>query len=121
MTPDLFDGLADVPAASPRDPVTSHEAIAEHTASGRRERHAIIALRLVAAHPGCTGWELWQHATDAEREQLADHQCLYKRLSDLRHLGRVRHGPAKVCRVRGRKMITWELTAAARPGRTTET
>jgi len=113
MSRTLFDPdppalpVAAVPATANADPDTSAAAEAEHTASGRREAHARVALGLVRLWPGETGHELWSHATAAEKTALKGYHELYRRLADLKGIGLVKHGPKRKCRVKGTAMVTW--------------
>ena len=99
--------LSDNPLAADADPGTSHAAADAHDRSGARLANATLALDLALGFPGSTGWELWSYATQEQRDQLRDHQTLYKRLSDLRHAEHVRQGPKKVCNVKSKPMVTW--------------
>jgi hypothetical protein len=96
------------PLAANADPATSHEAAARHKSSGKLGSHERIALDLVRQHPGKTRWELWNLATDAERAELGDSVELMRRLGGL--LGTsLKHGPQRVCRVKGTRAVTWEI------------
>lgn len=104
--------LTDNPLAADADPGTSHAAADAHDRSGARLANATLALDLVLGFPGSTGQELWQYATQEQRGQLRDHHELYRRLSDLRHAEHVTQGPKKVCRVKGKPMVTWHPAGA---------
>lgn len=103
MTRTLFDN----PAAHANDPPTSHDAARQHTASGRRKRHAEIVLQLVRREPGRTACELFAWATLGEQSVLGEQQEVRRRLTDLLHKALVRQGPARGCEVRNTKQITW--------------
>lgn len=100
--------LFDAPLARHTDPETSHEAAKRMARSGRAKAHAAVALAIVHRAPGRTYQELWAEATDAERETLGDAVELMRRLGDLRRAGTVSNGVARVCRVKGNRMMTWE-------------
>jgi hypothetical protein len=94
------------PIAHNNDPATSHEAAELVTASGTREKHALIVLDLLRRNEGLTAIELWHAADDETQAELKEPQEVRRRLSDM--LGsRVRQGPSRKCRVRNTTMVTW--------------
>ena len=88
-------------AARASDPITSHEAAKEMTLSGKRMAQVDEVDQLVGEYPGYTSLELSALTTKLDRYQVA------RRLSDLEHLGRVKKGARRVCRVGGRNAVTW--------------
>lgn len=87
------------------DPATSHAAAEEHASTGRLESNRKRVLDLVVEYPRRTAVELFHLAGETiERHEVS------RRLADLTKLGRVRKGPARVCRVNDRRMSTWEAT-----------
>lgn len=102
--PTLFEmDLPRGPQATARrtDPATSHEAAAEHNASGRAQAHAAMVMEQVRWQPGSTAAEI------GAATNLGHHEAA-RRLADLEHAGKVRKGPPRECRVKGSKMTTWE-------------
>ena len=95
------------PAARSSDPPTSHEAAANATESGRRQRHAEIVLAIVRRRPGSTYVELFAAATDVEQRELGDAYEAMRRLNDLCKAGLVCKSEARVCCVKGSRMTTW--------------
>lgn len=95
------------PLSSPSDPSTSREAGQRTEKSGARGRHCEIVWQAVIAHPGMTGYELWELLSSSAREELKEVQAVYKRLNDLREAGRVWQGPPKKCSVKKRSMVVW--------------
>jgi hypothetical protein len=91
------------PGARHSDPDTSREAARQAKRSGRQHRHAAVVLDLVRRNPGSTSGELWE----ASNGQLERHE-VSRRLADVCRAGLVRQGVARVCRVKGTKMVTWE-------------
>jgi hypothetical protein len=76
----------------------------------RSDAHRRIVLDLVTRHAGSTGHELWSLASADEREELEDHHEIYRKLSDLRHAGKVIQGDPRDCTVRHTRMVTWQPT-----------
>lgn len=72
-----------------------------------------LVLAEVTRRPGCTGAELWHEAPTSYRVALGDHHEQYRRLSDLRHAGKVRQGAKRRCRLKGVEMVTWEPAVPA--------
>ncbi len=93
------------PISHTDDPGTSAEAAAIITANGMRARHAERILVMIRAHPESTAIELASHQTGEER--LNEYQ-IRRRLVDLEDAGKVQKGPARACRIRGTKMVTWK-------------
>lgn len=100
------------PAARKTDPETSHQAAERVKRSGIAQAHAVIALAIAERLPGSTFHELWAEATEAERAALGDTTELMRRLGSLRNAGKVNHGPARACRVKGTQMVTWVLVGS---------
>lgn len=104
----MFDGLAnalgfrrvETPAARASDPITSHLAAEEVTASGKRSQQQAQAVAAVRAWPGCTSFEL------AMKSDL-DRYALARRLPEVVLAGLVRKGEPKRCDVTGRLALTW--------------
>ena len=98
------------PIARQTDPVTSHEAAAEVTASGLRDTQAAAILAAVRAHPGQTSREL---ATVFPAADQIDRYVTGRRLPELEQLGLVvargrhRRDEARICRVSRRLAVTW--------------
>lgn len=91
------------PIARLSDPSTSHLAAAQVTASGLRDRQAVIVLDLVRRFAGCTSAEL-----AARSEGEIDRYVTARRLPELEHLGLVyRAGIKSACRVTGKAALTW--------------
>jgi hypothetical protein len=111
-SPNAYGGLSPAPPirVGRSDPVTSHQAAERSAKSARAERHRRIVLDLVTRHAGSTGHELWSVATAAERTELEDHHEVYRKLSDLRHVGKVIQGDPRDCTVRHTRMVTWQPT-----------
>ena len=95
------------PASHSHDPGTSHEA--EHTINrtGTRGLHCLQVLELVRRYPRYTAIELWHAASAAVRASLKEPQEVRRRLTDLHHKWCVQQEPARRCRVRGTRMVTW--------------
>lgn len=90
------------PAARNSDPVTSHLAAEEITASGVRFSQQRQVADAVRRHPGHTSQELAE-LTGLERYMLA------RRLSECETAGTVKRGEPKRCSVTGRQALTWWL------------
>lgn len=106
--PNVYGAFESAPIRAHRaDPVTSHEAAARVSKSGRRQRSREIALALVTASPGNTGHELFALATDEHQRLLGDYVELYRVLGDLKNRGLVVQGEPRSCRIRGTRMVTW--------------
>jgi len=89
------------PIARLSDPVTSHVAAAQVTASGLRDKQAWIVLDLVRRFAGSTSAELAAHG-DVDRYVTA------RRLPELEQLGFVyRAGIKSACRVTGKAALSW--------------
>lgn len=122
----LFDGddlLANPQAAARRDdPSTSHEAASNIEACGDADKHRRILAETIHANPGKTSGEL-PHYCELMFEQV------HKRLKEVEKVGLIERGKARICSVRGNRMLTWwpkggvpvgqricdELTEAATP------
>lgn len=92
------------PIARRSDPVTSHEAAKDITASGQRSAMIGLALDVLKRFPGRTAKEL-------EREAGGEDGSIRKRLNDLRHDGRAVAVivPPK-CSITGRSAQRWYLS-----------
>lgn len=90
------------PAARNSDPVTSHLAAEEITASGVRFSQQRQVAHAVRRHPGHTSQELAE-LTGLDRYMLA------RRLPECETAGRVRKGPMRNCSITGRKAHVWEV------------
>lgn len=82
------------------DPVTSHIAGEEHTASGKRGRHIGIVIDTVHRHPGKTSAEL-APLCGLERHEVA------RRTADAERAGAIRKGQIRKCNTSGRSAVTW--------------
>lgn len=103
------------PATHRHDPPTSGEALEQHEASGARERHCVIVLRLVRERPGSTACELWAGAAPRCQAELKEMQEVRRRLCDLTARSLVEQGEARPCRVRGTRQVTWHVAEAVAP------
>jgi len=92
--------LSDSPIARKTDPVSSHEAAAEVTASGARATQQAEVLRGVKEYPGRTSKEL-AHLIGCDRYLVA------RRLPELARKGLVQRGHMVTCKIGGRKAVTW--------------
>lgn len=88
------------PAARTTDPVSSHLAADDHTASGKRGRHIGIVIDAVRRHPGKTSAEL-APICGLERHEVA------RRTSDAERCGAIRKGQIRRCDISGRSAVTW--------------
>lgn len=88
------------PAARVSDPVTSHLAADDHTASGKRGRHIGIVIDAVHRHPGKTSAEL-SPLCGLERHEVA------RRTADAQECGAIRKGAIRRCNTSGRSAVTW--------------
>jgi hypothetical protein len=84
------------------DPPTSAVAGRAAEADGSVRRHRAMCFETVAHTPGLTAREI------EDRLGVKAH----KRLPELRRAGMVRNGPARVCRVSGRRALTWHPNVA---------
>jgi predicted HTH transcriptional regulator len=89
------------PISRPTDPETSAESEEIITESGARTTLMEQCLEFVQRYPGHTAGEI------GERTGLG-HDRVWRRLSDLKNLGRIVQGPPK--RWQGRSQVTWEPT-----------
>lgn len=92
--------LEDVPVVHTTDPVTSYEAAAAVTQSGKRASHCDLVLAAVIGQPGMTAGELGDR-TGLGRVEAA------RRLTDLLRLHRVYQGSKRVCASQGTSQMTW--------------
>lgn len=83
------------------DPVSSHVAHDEHTASGRRARHAEDVFAVVESRPGLTYREVASYINWLEPVEVM------RRLSDLAEQGRAERGEQRTCSISGRRSLTW--------------
>lgn len=91
------------PIAANADPVTSHLAAAEVTASGQRDTECEKVLAALKRHgPGITSLEL-----SAQERELGRH-TIARRLPDLERQGKVKRTGQRVCLVGRRLAVTWE-------------
>ena len=103
MNQNRFDfDKARMATARRTDPGTSHEAAEMMNASGRANTQRRKVFDYVVENPGQTSGEITAGAG------LADRYVASRRLPELRRLGFVVNGEARVCRVRGTKQITWK-------------
>ena len=97
------------PMSHTNDPPTSKIAAEKHVRSGKAATHAAAVLEIVRRHPGRTAVELWELATDAEKQMLGEMQEVRRRLTGLKIAGAVKIGPNRFCPVKGTKQVTWEV------------
>jgi hypothetical protein len=88
------------PAARASDPITSHLAAQEVTASGARDAQIALVIRAVRQHPGQTSRELALVAR-------LDRYMVARRLPEAVTAGAIRRGVASECSVARRKALTW--------------
>lgn len=96
--------LHDYLPARSTDPETSHLAAEHIIATGKRAHQQHQALAAVRAFPDHTSLEIAEAARCC-RFQLA------RRLPELERDGLVERGPARTCRVSGRKAATWRAVS----------
>lgn len=89
------------PVAARRDPVTSHQAAREITASGKREGQCLAVLALVKKYPRRTSLEL-SHCGGLERHTIA------RRLPELEKGGLIKRAGIRECAVGLRLATIWE-------------
>lgn len=87
-------------AARSTDPATSHEAADFITRDGSRARQQNRAVEIVRSKPGHTSNEL------ADLCGL-DRYMLARRLPECESAGAVHKGAPRVCKISGRKAVTW--------------
>lgn len=90
----------ETPIARASDPMSSHLAANEMTASGRRGQQIAWAIAAVRAYPGRTSQELCE-VTGIDRYTLA------RRLPDAVTAGAIRKGIQRACSVTGKTALTW--------------
>lgn len=99
-----YGPLFDVPVrhrARSTDPGTSHRAAEEIRSSLGELIHT--AANLVSRYPGSTATELAQHGG------YPDPRVINRRLSEAEKVGLIRRGEARICRVTGRRALTWTV------------
>jgi hypothetical protein len=82
------------------DPTTSHQAACDAERRGVAAAHRLLCLAQVTRHPGQTAAESAQ-GTGLERHAPS------RRLPELRDQGLVANGAIRICRVKGRRSLTW--------------
>ena len=82
------------------DLFTSHEAAREVEASGHAATQREACLRAVLGNPGRTSAEI------AAAEGF-DRYVAARRLPELRKMGFVKNGSARICKIQGRMSFTW--------------
>ena len=90
----------ETPAARANDPITSHIAADEHTASGKRGSNVAAVIDLVRERPGRTSAELGRYST------LTRHEVA-RRLPEAETAGAVRKGEKRRCHANGTLAVTW--------------
>ena len=85
------------PMSRATDPSTSHEAAANHEASGKKRKHIEWVTDLVFRFPGCTPGELAERAIDGGFEGL-DYIEIQRRISECPEIHR---GDKRRCTVKG--------------------
>lgn len=103
--------LVETPAARSSDPISSHRAANELTASGRRGQQIAQAIAAVRAFPGKTSQEL------ADKTGICRF-VLARRLPEAVTAGAIMKGIQRPCSVTGKLALTWyvvdpELRSAA--------
>lgn len=88
------------PIARTSDPVTSHDAAAQVTDGGERQRMMRVAADGLLLWPGLTAKEL-------EAKLGYSDGAIRKRLNDLRLKGEAHTGPARKCTLTGKLAMTW--------------
>jgi len=83
------------------DPATSHRAAATAESSGNATRQRTACLEAVRATPGMTAGEI------DKRCGFMDRFVAGRRLPELREMGLIHNGDARVCSVRGSRQMTW--------------
>ena len=91
-----------------RDPETSREAAIAAEKSGSAGCQRTACLRAVRDMPGSTAAEIAAYL-ELERHVPS------RRLPELRRLGLVRNGPARICREQGKRSLTWWPQSDAGP------
>jgi hypothetical protein len=91
-------------AARNSDPIGSHMAADDVTASGKRQSHIRILSEIVANNPGMTSAEIAFMVSD-KHPDLNRHEVA-RRLADGKG-GALRQGVSRKCRQSNRMCITW--------------
>lgn len=91
------------------DPASSREAAEQMNDSGAASHQLQKAVNAVRRHPGLTSAEL-ADAVGMDRYAMA------RRLPDAERVGKVVRGRFRICRVTGRKSLTW-APVVVEPGR----
>ena len=102
------------PIARSSDPITSHKAAAEFTASGRSEQ-CLQVLKLLSRYSNCTAKELSVYMWRDTDFRVAFHTAAdapRKRLNDLKNAGFAETGDGRKCTQGGKKAQTWHITPA---------
>jgi hypothetical protein len=89
------------PIASHRDPVSSHLAAAEITASGLRDSQKRIILDWLRGRATALT------SAEISRDAGLDRHMVARRLPDLERDGLVQRGAERTCTATGRRAITW--------------
>ena len=82
------------------DPDTSHQAEAELTATGKRQKQCDAVLEAVTAYPGATAVEL-------SKWSGIDRYAVSRRTADLEYKQLIRKGLKRTCTINKRLMVTW--------------
>ena len=90
------------PVARYSDPLPSHLAALEHTATGRRRAHAEAVLAVIQNEPGLTYREIARRLPKMEAVEIE------RRCNDLATENVVRRSIKRECTVSGRLAQTWE-------------
>jgi len=75
-------------------------------ASHSRRRNCELVRAIILRHPDRTPNELWELATDDERDVLKEVQEIRRRATDLKHTGMVVVSGKRECGVKGTTMQT---------------
>ncbi len=101
----------DLPLFAPRTQPTSRDTLRAITDSGTLTGARLTAYEALVEIGPCTGAELDHHiASRTWVDGARGH--FHKRLPELRQLGAVVEGAARVCRVTGHRAITWAVSGA---------
>ena len=81
------------------DPQTSHDAAAQHVASGANAAQRMACLRVMN--------RTWMTSDEVAELAGIERHAAARRLPELARVGLVERGPAKVSTVGGRRGVTW--------------
>ncbi len=93
------------PAARTTDPITSHQAANEVRRNGQAKSDADEIYRVLSVHYGMTAGEI--AAKLGGNEKNWTNVRVTRRTCEMEEEGRIRRGPARECRAKWRRMISW--------------